>query len=302
MMWLIFNIAVALLFYIDLGILNKNAHEVSVKESALWCVFWISIALAFDGWIFSRMGHAKAIEFLTAYIIEYSLSMDNMFVFVLIFEYFNVPRIYQPRVLRWGILGAVIMRFILIFTGISLLNAFHWIFYLFGAILVFTGVKMAFQKDAKIEPEKNPVLMLFKRFLPFAEKYDGQNFFIKSGGAVCATPLFATLLVIEASDLVFAIDSIPAVLAICRDNFIVYTSNVFAIMGLRALYFLLSGIMHYFRFLKLGISVILCYVGIKMLLMDFYKIPVVSSLMIITGILAVSILASVFYRESAGRE
>ncbi|MFH1620435.1 MAG: TerC family protein [bacterium] len=293
LMWIIFNAVVALLLYIDLGILNRHSHEVSLKEASLWVMGWISLALLFCGGIWHELGRIKAMEFLTGYIIEYSLSLDNLFVFVMIFSYFGIPRKHHPRILRWGILGAVVMRFVFIFAGISLVNTMHWLFYLFGALLIYTGIKMAGTDGQKVEPEKNPLLKLFKKLMPFENTMTGDSFFIKKGQVWHATPLFATLLVVEASDVMFAFDSIPAILAISRDKFIVYTSNVFAIMGLRALYFLLSGTMKYFRFLKYGISVILCYVGAKMMLMDIFHIPVTVSLALVIGILALSIMSSV---------
>ncbi|MFA6318075.1 MAG: TerC family protein [Elusimicrobiota bacterium] len=297
LMWTAFTALIGLVLYIDLGILNKKAHVVSLKEAGAWCAAWAALALLFCGWIWHRMGSTKALEFLTAYVIEYSLSVDNMFVFIIIFEYFSVPRHLQPRVLHWGILGAVFMRLILIFAGVKLLHAFHWIIYVFGGILIVTGVKMLLQKDEKIEPDKNPVLKLFKRLVPFTSKGEGESFFVKEDARWTATPLFATLLVVEASDLVFAVDSIPAVLAISSDPLIVYTSNVFAILGLRSLFFLLSGVMGLFRFLKVGISIVLCYVGVKMLLVDLYKIPIAASLGVVIGILALSVAASVLIKE-----
>ncbi len=295
-MWGVFGALVTGVLFIDLGVLNRRSHVVSLKEAAGWCMAWISLALLFCGWIYLRMGSNKALEFLTGYIIEYSLSVDNMFVFLLIFDYFAVPRQYQARVLHWGILGAVAMRMVLIFTGAALIQAFHWIIYVFGGLLIFTGVKMLLQTDERIEPEKNPVLKIFKRLMPFADRYSADAFFVKPASQWHATPLFAALLVVEASDLVFAVDSIPAILAITVDRFIVYTSNIFAIMGLRSLFFVLSGIMGLFRYLKAGVSIILCYIGIKMLLAEVYKIPVTASLAIVAGILAVSIVVSLVFK------
>jgi tellurite resistance protein TerC len=296
-MWAAFTALVGLVLYIDLVALNKKAHVVTLKEASAWCVAWAALALLFCGWILQRMGPTKALEFLTAYIIEYSLSVDNMFVFIIIFEYLNVPRQLQPRVLHWGILGAVAMRLILIFAGVKLIQSFHWVIYVFGGILIVTGVKMLLQKEERIEPDKNPVLKLFRKLFPFTSRGDGEVFFVKEDSRWAATPLFAALLVVEVSDLVFAVDSIPAVLAISSDPFIVYTSNVFAILGLRSLFFLLSGAMGLFQFLKVGISVILCYVGVKMLLVDLYNIPIAASLGVVVGILALSVLASVLVRE-----
>lgn len=295
-MWIVFNLLIAALLYIDLGIINKKSHEVSLREAAGWCAAWISVALLFNLGIYFVEGQEKALEFLTGYIIEYSLSMDNMFVFVMIFTYFGIPAKYQPRVLHWGILGAVVMRFILIFAGVALLHKFHWLIYVFGAILVFTAIKMLLQKeDDKMDPGQNPVLNLLKKFLPFTEESDGEHFFIRNKGVLMATPLFATLIVIEVSDLVFAVDSIPAVLGISKDYFIVYSSNIFAIMGLRALYFLLAGLMGLFRFLKYGISIILFFVGCKMLVSSVLPIGTGLSLFIVVTVLASSIAASLLY-------
>jgi len=295
-MWIAFNVVIAALLYIDLGILNKKSHEVSLKEAAGWCAAWISVALLFNLGIYVVEGQEKALEFLTGYIIEYSLSMDNMFVFVMIFTYFGVPAKYQPRILHWGILGAIVMRFILIFAGVALLHKFHWLIYIFGAILVFTAIKMLTQSDdERMDPGQNPVLKLFKKFLPFTDQTEGESFFVRHNGVLMATPLFATLIVIEASDLVFAVDSIPAVLGISKDYFIVYSSNIFAIMGLRALYFLLAGLMSVFRFLKYGISVILFFVGCKMLVSSFIKIGTGLSLFIVLAVLAASVAASLLY-------
>ncbi|MBU2574356.1 MAG: TerC family protein [Elusimicrobia bacterium] len=296
-LWIIFNVVVAGLLYVDLKIINRHAHVVSIREAAFWSVVWISLALLFNLGIYQFMGKQKALEFLTAYVIEKSLSVDNLFVFIMIFAHFGVEARYQPRILHWGILGALVMRFVLILAGVQLINAFHWIIYIFGAFLVYTGIKMGILGEQRIEPEENTLLRLFRRFLPFTKENFGEDFFVKNGGVWRATPLFAALIVVEASDLVFAVDSIPAVLAITPDFFIVYTSNVFAILGLRALYFLLAGVMGMFRYLKIGLSVVLCYVGIKMLLVDVYKIPTGVSLGIVLGILALSILASVLIKK-----
>ncbi|HBL15541.1 MAG: tellurium resistance protein TerC [Elusimicrobia bacterium GWA2_69_24] len=298
-LWGIFWAIIAAALYLDLGVLNKRSHVVSLKEAALWCAAWMSLALLFDAGIWYRLGGGKALEFLTGYVLEYSLSVDNMFVFIVIFEYFGVPREYQSRVLHWGILGAVFMRFLFIFVGIALIHAFHWIIYVFGVILIYTGIKMMRQSEEKMDPAANPVLKLCKRFLPFSDRFAGQAFFSGGPGRWVATPLFATLLVVEVSDVVFALDSIPAVLAITTDTLIVYTSNVFAILGLRSLFFLLAGIMGLFRFLKVGISVILCFVGAKMTLADLVHVPIGASLSIVVGVLALSILFSVFVPQRA---
>ncbi|MBI4368885.1 MAG: TerC family protein [Elusimicrobia bacterium] len=302
LLWAVFGVIVTTVMVIDLAVLNRRAHEISLREAALWCAAWMALALGFGGVVYWQLGLHKALEFLTGYIIEYSLSMDNMFVFIMIFSYFAVPPQYQPRVLHWGILGAIIMRMILIFAGVALIHTFEWIMYIFGAILIFTGIKMAWDDGGKMDPSKNPVLKLFKKLIPFVDHFEGQAFFTHRHGSWRATPLLATVLVVEASDLVFAIDSIPAVLAISTDRLIVYTSNIFAIMGLRALYFLLSGIVGLFRYLKIGISAILCFVGVKMIMAHFYKVPLPASLGVIAGALAVSILASVLIPEKRGHD
>ena len=285
---------------IDLKVIHRHVHVVSMKEASLWFGFLVVLALIFDAGIYFFLGHEKALQFLTGYVIEQSLSIDNLFVFLMIFDYFSVPAIYQPRVLHWGILGALVMRFIMIFAGTALLHKFHWMIYLFGGILIFTGIKTAFSEDKKIEPEKNPLLKFFKKIMPIASReFIDQKFFIKLNGILHATPLFVVLLLIESSDVVFAIDSIPAVLAVSRDPFIVYTSNVFAILGLRTLYFLLSGIMPLFTYLKFGISIVLFYVGVKMILVDIYKIPTGLSLGVVAGILSLSIVASYLFKGKA---
>jgi tellurite resistance protein TerC len=244
------------------------------------------------------MGKEKAIEFLTAYVIEKSLSIDNLFVFIMLFTYFNVDRKYQHKILFWGILGALVMRGIFIFAGVALISKFHWIIYVFGAILIYTGIKMIFHKDKEIEPDKNPLVRLFKKFFPVTEEIHGGKFFVKLNGQRFATPLFIVLLIVEFTDLIFAVDSIPAVLAITSDTFIIFTSNVFAILGLRALYFALAGITKYFHYLKYGLSVILVFVGVKMTIVGFYKIPIVHSLMVISGILLISVLLSVAFPKN----
>ncbi|OGR56636.1 MAG: hypothetical protein A3I11_04500 [Elusimicrobia bacterium RIFCSPLOWO2_02_FULL_39_32] len=298
--WILFNLLVLSIMMIDLKVIHRHVHVVSMKEASLWFGFLVVLALIFDAGIYFFLGHEKALQFLTGYVIEQSLSIDNLFVFLMIFDYFSVPAIYQPRVLHWGILGALVMRFIMIFAGTALLHKFHWMIYLFGGILIFTGIKTAFSEDKKIEPEKNPLLKFFKKIMPIASReFIDQKFFIKLNGILHATPLFVVLLLIESSDVVFAIDSIPAVLAVSRDPFIVYTSNVFAILGLRTLYFLLSGIMPLFTYLKFGISIVLFYVGVKMILVDIYKIPTGLSLGVVAGILSLSIVASYLFKGKA---
>lgn len=295
-MWGIFIVLTIALFIADLKLSAGKAHEITRKEAVILCGFWIGIASMFGfltGWM---LGIEKMFEFFTGYIIEYTLSMDNMFVFLLIFSYFAIPKKYQPKILTWGILGAIIMRLIFIFAGIGLLNLFHWVIYVFGAILIFTAIKMYFQKEGHIDPGKNPVLKFLGKFIPFETSIETPDFFVKKSGTWRATPLFATLIVVETSDLIFAVDSIPAILAISRDKFIVYTSNVFAVIGLRSLYFFLASIMDSFRFLKAGISIILFYVGLKMLVSGWIKIPAVLSLGVVMGILFGSILLSILVK------
>ncbi len=284
---------------LDLGVFHKKPHKVPVKEALTWSLVWISLAMAFNLLIYFKFGKIKALEFLTGYVIEYSLSIDNIFVFILIFSYFAVKDEYQHRVLFWGILGALIMRAIFIFAGVALINRFHWIVIVFGGFLVYTGIHMLFQKETAVDPEKNAIVKFFRKFLPVTDNYHGDKLFIRQNHKLYATPLFLVLLVIESSDLIFAVDSIPAILAISKDSFIVYTSNIFAILGLRSLYFAVSGIMGYFRYLKVALAFVLTFVGTKMLLTFFHiEIHIVFSLLIIISILTISILASVFIKKA----
>lgn len=293
--WIGFLAFVLLMLALDLGVFHKNSHEVKIKEALIWSAVWISMAMVFNYGIYVYMGEIKAMEFLTGYVIEKSLSIDNLFVFIMIFSYFNVDKRYQHKVLFWGILGALIMRSIFIFAGVALINKFHWIIYIFGAFLIFTGAKMLFQKDEKIDPNKNPLVRLFKRFYPVTDTMHGDRFFVKINAKTFATPLFVVLLLVEFTDLIFAVDSIPAIMAITSDPFIIFTSNVFAILGLRALYFALAGITQYFHYIKYGLSAILVFVGMKMVMIDFYKIPVLVSLFTILGILVISVVASLLF-------
>ncbi len=293
--WIGFNVFVLLMLALDLGIFNRKAHEVSVKEAIIWTAVWITLAMCFNVLIYYWQGHAKALEFFTGYVIEKSLSVDNIFVFVLIFSYFKTPPIHQHKILFWGIIGALIMRAAFIFAGVALIEKFHWTIYIFGAILIYTGYKMLTQKDKTIEPEKNPVIKLLKRIMPVTNELHGGKFFIKEDGKRFATPLFLVLIVVETTDLIFAVDSIPAILAITQDEFIVYTSNVFAILGLRSLYFALAGMMDKFRFLSKGLSLILIFVGVKMLIVDFYKLPILIALLVIVVVLIISIAASLAF-------
>ncbi len=292
LLWIGFNIFVLAMLILDLGVFHRKAHVVKIKEALLWSAVWIALALMFNLGIYFWRGEEVALEFLTGYLIEKSLSVDNIFVFVMVFSYFRVPALYQHKVLFWGILGALIMRAIFIAAGISLIQNFHWVIYIFGSLLILTGIKMAVQKDKEIHPEKNPLVNLFRRFMPISGRSEGGKFFVKQNNRLFATPLFVVLLVVETTDLIFAVDSIPAILAVTLDPFIVYTSNVFAILGLRALYFALAGIMNLFHYLNYGLAGILIFVGVKMLIADFYKFPIVVALGVIAGILAISIIAS----------
>jgi len=309
-LWVGFNLFVLAMLALDLGVFHRNAHVVSVKEAATWSVVWIALALSFNALIYffwpvmapssTYTAGEAGLAFLTGYLIEKALSVDNIFVFVLIFSYFAVPPKYQHRVLFWGIIGALLMRGAMIFAGAALIKQFHWIIWIFGAFLIFTGIRMATAKDEKLEPEKNPVIRLFKRFMPVSDQYDGQKFFTIRNGVRMATPLFLVLLMVETTDLIFAVDSIPAIFAVTQDPFLVYTSNVFAILGLRSLYFVLAGVVHKFHYLKLGLSVVLAFVGVKMLLPDMsamllgtsYKIPTGISLAVVATIIGVAVAAS----------
>lgn len=301
-LWIVFNVFVLGMLAMDLGVFHRKAHAVSIKEASIWSLVWVTLAMVFNLGIYFYWGQEKALEFLTGYVIEKSLSVDNLFVFLMVFQYFNTPSEYQHRVLFWGILGALILRAIFIATGSALLSNFHWMIYVFGAFLVFTGIKMYFQGDEKIEPDKNPIVRLFARWVPVAKEYHGQHFFIRREDKLCATLLTLVLIVVETTDVIFAVDSIPAIFAITQDPFIVYTSNVFAILGLRALYFMLAGVMNMFVYLKVALSFVLCFVGAKMMLIDVYKIPIGTSLGVIGGTLLISVIASLLVQRGANLE
>lgn len=290
--WVIFNIFFISMLVMDLFVFEKKAHTVKVKEALLLTAFWISLSLLFNVLIYFWRGHDAALKYFTGYLLEYSLSVDNIFVFLLIFTYFKVPNQYQHKVLFWGIVGAQVMRATFILAGIALLHKFHWIIYVFGAFLVITGWKLAFGKEREVNPEKNPILKLFRKLMPVTADYEGSKFFLKREGKAFATPLFIVLLVVESTDVVFAVDSIPAILGITTDPFLVYTSNMFAILGLRSLYFALAATMALFHHLHYGLAMILVFVGVKMLLVDIYHFPVAGALGIIVGILAASVVAS----------
>lgn len=296
-LWIGFNALVLIMLALDLGVFHRKAHAVSIKEATIWSIVWISLALTFNACIYFFMGKDPALEFLSGYLIEKALSVDNIFVFVLIFSYFKVPSEYQHRVLFWGVLGALAMRAVLILVGASLISTFHWILYLFGAFLIITGIKMATQKHEAMDPGNNFMVKLIRRIMPVSDKYDGQKFMTIQNGKRFATPLLLVLVLVEASDLLFAVDSIPAIFAVTHEPFLVYTSNVFAILGLRSLYFLLAGVVDKFRFLKLGLAAVLSFVGIKMLIVDIYKVPTPLSLLVIFTIIMVSVVASLMIPE-----
>ncbi len=294
-LWGGFNVFVLIMLALDLGVFHKKAHEVHIKEALWWSLFWFLLAILFNIGVYFVAGRDKAFEFLAAFLVERSLSVDNLFVFILIFSYFKAHPIYHHKVLFWGILGALVMRAIFIFSGVALIHKFEWIIYVFGAFLIYTGFKIAFEKGKEVHPEKNPLIKIFKRFMPMTDNYVEGHFFVRQNGKLFATPLFLVLILIEVSDLIFAVDSVPACLAITLDPFIVYTSNVFAILGLRALYFALAGIMRLFHYLNFGLALILVFVGVKMVLADLYPIHVGVALGFITVVLVVSVIASIIW-------
>ena len=299
-LWIAFNVFVLLLLALDLGVLHRHAKVVSLKEAAWWSVIWVAVALVFNlSMLFwypagaaDAARHARGLEFFFGYVIERALSVDNIFVFLVLFNYFGVESRYQYRVLFWGILGALLMRGAMIGAGVALIARFHWLLYVFGAFLVWTGAKMLFHKAEEVHPEHNPVLRLARRLLPITKNYEGEQFFVHRDGRWLATPLFLVLLVVETTDVAFALDSIPAIFGITRDPFVIYSSNVFAILGLRALYFLLAGIMPYFRYLSAGLSLVLMFIGAKMLAEPWLEIPILPSLGIVIGVLVFAVLAS----------
>jgi tellurite resistance protein TerC len=293
--WAGFNIFVLAMLALDLGVFNRKAHVISVKEALVWSAVWIGLACLFGLGLYYYEGKQIALEFFAGYLIEKSLSVDNLFVFILLFTYFRVEPILQHKVLYWGILGALVMRAILIVVGAMLIAKFHWIIYIFGGFLIFTGFKMAFSKDDEDAPTENFVVKLFRRFFPVVHEYHEDKFFIKKDGRKFATPLFIVLIIVETTDLVFALDSIPAIFAVSKDPFIVYTSNVFAILGLRSLYFALAGVMNMFHYLKLGLAIILAFVGLKMVMSDIYHVPIGIALGVIAGVLTLSVVASLIW-------
>jgi tellurite resistance protein TerC len=292
-LWVGFNVFILAMLALDLGVFHRKTHVVSLKESLTWTGVWVVLALLFNAGVWHYAGSQKALEFFTGYVIEKSLSVDNVFVFALLFSYFAVPPLYQHKVLFWGILGALIMRAIMIALGAALITKFAWIIYVFGGFLILTGIKMIVKRDEEIHPERNPVVRWFKKLMPVTPEYRGDKFFVRENGIRMATPLFVVLLLVEFTDLIFAVDSIPAIFAVTKDPFIVYTSNVFAILGLRSLYFALAGVMDKFHYLKIGLGVVLAFVGVKMILAHTaWKIDTLVSLGVIVLILTTSVVWS----------
>ncbi|MEA2491894.1 MAG: tellurite resistance protein TerC [Acidobacteriota bacterium] len=295
LLWSVFSVFVVGMLILDLGVFSRKPHEVHFKEALTWSAVWIALSMVFNGWIYYQFGQQKALEFLTGYVIEKALSVDNIFVFVILFASFAVPKIYQHRVLFWGVIGAIVMRAVFIGLGAALISRFHWIMYVFGAILIFTGIKLMKEGDAEPHPERNPIYKFARKLIPAVPDYHGKSFLISKNGRRFATPLLLVLIAIEATDVVFAVDSIPAIFAITTDPFIVYTSNIFAILGLRAMYFLLAGVIDKFHYLKMGLAAVLLFVGTKMVIVHWYKVPIALSLGAIAGILALSVIASLIW-------
>jgi tellurite resistance protein TerC len=302
LLWIAFNLFVLAMLALDLGVFHRKSHEVSIREALTWTCVWITLAMLFNLFVYYYFDRSKALEFFTGYIIEKSLSVDNIFVIILIFSYFKVPSAYQHKVLFWGILGALVMRVIFILTGVELIHRFHWLIYIFGGFLVYTGIRMLTSGDLKIDPEKNPLVKLARKIMPITPSFEGDRFFVKQDDKTWATPLFLVVILIETTDLIFAVDSIPAILAISDDSFIVYTSNVFAILGLRSLYFALAGIEKYFVYLKYGLSAILVFVGVKMCIADLFKIPIDVSLIIIGFTLMIAMIYSRLFSSKKSQE
>jgi len=292
-LWTVFGLVVAAVMALDLGVFHRKAHEVSVREALIWTAVWVALGFAFGVFVLFERDRATAAEYFACYLTEYALSVDNIFVFLVIFTYFGVPNDCRHRVLFWGILGALVMRAVFLTSGIVLIAKFHWTVYVLGAVLIFTGIKLFRQGDEKIDPERNFVLRLARRFLPVTEGYEGQRFFVHRAGRRLATPLFLTLLVVESTDVMFAVDSVPAALSLSKDLLVVYTSNVFAILGLRSLFFAVAGLLQYLHYLKYGLSAILVFVGVKMVLPEDRKIPIEIALSIVGGILMIAVVASV---------
>jgi len=294
--WILFNLFVLGMLVLDLGFLQRPGHTVKFREALAWSVIWVGFACGFAVLVYFRYGHATAVEFVTGYVIELSLSVDNLFIFLLIFRYFQVAPAHQHKVLFWGIVGALVMRAVFIVVGIGLIRRFHWITYIFGAFLVYSGIKLFREDDTAIKPESNPVLRLFRRWVPVTENYEGEKFIVRRMG-LYATPLLVVLVVVETTDLLFATDSIPAVLAITLKPLIVYTSNVFAVLGLRSMYFVLAGMMELFHYLHYGLAVVLIFIGAKMVTSDYYQIPTWVALGAVAGVLLISVFASLLHPQ-----
>jgi tellurite resistance protein TerC len=295
--WILFNLFVLAMLALDLGVANRRPHRVGFREALAWSALWIVLAIAFAVLVFFWHGRAQSLQFVTAYVIELSLSIDNLFVFLLTFRYFKVPEEYQHKVLFWGVIGALLMRGLFIAAGVELIQSFSWITYAFGALLIYSGFRLLRHGKTEIRPEKNPVLKVFRRILPVTEEYVGGHFFTRRGALLYATPLLVVLLVLETSDVIFAVDSVPAVLAITLNAFIVYTANVFAILGLRSMYFALAGMIDRFHYLHYGLSVVMVFIGLKMLAAHYVEIPTEWALTIVLTVLAVSMIASLFHPQ-----
>ena len=296
--WIVFNAAILVLLFLDLTVVSRKHRAVPFKQALLMSAFWIGLAMAFAVFVHQWFGATKSLEFLTGYVLEEALSVDNLFVFILLFAYFKVPPEEEKTVLFWGIIGALIMRGVFILAGVALVQRFHWILYIFGIFLIWTGIQLMRGGDEEQDPSRNIVLKFCRRFLPLTESYEGKSFLVRRQGKVLFTPLFVVLLVVETTDILFATDSIPAILAITRDPFIVYTSNVFAILGLRSMYFALAGMMKLFHYLNYGLSVVLIFIGAKMLLPEKYHVPTWAALAVVAGVLALSVLASVLFPKA----
>lgn len=298
-LWIGFSLFILFMLSLDLGLFNRKAHAIRYREAAIWSGVWITLAMIFAGIVFWYQGTDLGLKFLTGYVIELSLSVDNLFVFLLIFSFFKVPAKVQHRVLFWGVMGALVMRLTMIFIGAALINRFHWIIYIFGAFLVYTGIKMFRQEDTDIQPEDNPIVRAVTRYIPITRHYDGQRFFTTVNGKKTGTLLLLVLVIVEVTDLVFAVDSIPAIFAITTNTFIVYTSNVFAILGLRSMYFLLAGVVEKFQYLRMGLAIVLTFIGVKMLIEGFIKIEVWISLIVVATVLLSSVIASILWPKDA---
>lgn len=295
-LWILFGCMVTVALVVDLLVLNRKAHVISIREAFSWVLIWVSLALVYGVVVFFLRGGKSALEFVTGYLLEESLSVDNIFVFVMIFSHFRIPQKYQPRVLHWGILSAIVLRFIFVSVGVGLIKHFHWMIYVFGAFLIFTAIKMLLHKEEEIHPDKNIIIRLFRLIMPIKSELDNEHFFHRHAGKLHATTLFIVLILIETSDIIFALDSVPAIIAITQDFLIVFTSNIFAILGLRSLYFVLAGAMNLFHYLQAGVSVILGFVGVKMLISDIYHMPIGVALGFIAVVLGLSVWASLRFK------